>query len=172
VSGPSTALLGASTTLTYGIPLVLIGIALLIWLFGRFPRDPPYLRTVKPDRDWIKSPTDIVDAATRSGKLAAAISIVRQRVEETLLSRYGISLHAPPLFWRRDTSLPPAAVALLEAGRELKQAYTLAWQAETTPEGSFLSSWLIPQWQRRARTLFDAALTRIEPRFSAAAEAT
>ncbi len=172
MSGPSTALLNVSTSLTYGIPLVLVGIALLFWLVGRFPRDPPYLRTVTPDREWIKSPTDVVDASMRAGKLSPAIGIVRHRVEETLAERYGVALSAPPMLWKRGDGLPPAAVNLLQAGRELNQAYTLAQNAETTPEGSFLSAWLVPQWRRRARKLFDSALARIEPRFAQAPEGT
>jgi hypothetical protein len=162
VSGGATLLGGASSTVTYGVPLLILIVFIFIWLGGGFPRLPPALETVPPDRRWVKGPLDRVDEGLRTGAYSAAITFLRFRVENALSSDFQIALRRPlPLGTRRE-ELPERARALLRAGRELITAEGYASVLERSGDPGILGRWRRPEWERRERALVAAALSELE----------
>jgi hypothetical protein len=157
-----TLLAGASSAVTYGIPLAIVGIVVALWVLARFDRSPPLLETVGPDRRWIKSSLDVVDDSARSSQYAPAIAFARQRVGNVLSRRYGISLNAPPFLWKYRNFLPKEATSLLQAGQRLDEAYSLGWRAETWSFPDFVTRRRRQVWRERSRRLFESVLSDLE----------
>lgn len=158
-------LLGLVTNVTYGIPLLLLALVTLFWLLLRYNRLPPLFRPIGPDRSWMKGPIASVTESAAEDRIGPAVAYTSYRVHSALRSRYGISASATGQFslWRLRRRLPPNAVPLIRAARELDVAYYLATLAESNPHRDLVTRWRQPAWRRRSRAMFASILDRLEP---------
>ena len=154
---------GLSSVVLYGVPLVLFLLGLVIWLLRRTDRTPPWLRSVGPDRSWIKTALDVVDVGLREDRWTPAIEVTLARTDYALFQHHGIHADAPPIFWRYRRSLPEEARALLAADRLLRAAHFYAVRTESDRPRDLIARWRGPVWRARVHSLLDAGLTEIEP---------
>ncbi len=163
MTGGSPLFDGLSSVVLYGVPLVLFLVGLVIWLLRRTDRTPPWLRSVGPDRSWIKTALDVVNGGLKEDRWTPAIEVTLARTDYALFQHHGIKADSPPIFWRYRRSLPEEARTLLAADRQLRAAYFYASRTESDRPLDLIARWRRPVWRARVHSLVDSVLTEIEP---------
>ena len=163
MTGLESAVTGLFTNVSYGIPLLLLGLAALVWFLVDRGRYPPRFEPTRPNRDWLRGPTAAVYEALQAGRYSPAIDYAAYRAEVVLGRRYGITVAPRAPGWWQRRRLPATAQRLLRSTATLERAYRLARLAETAAPDDPISRWRRPGWEHRARTLFDQALRELGP---------
>lgn len=163
MTGGSPLFDGISSAVLYGVPFVLFLVGLAVWLLRRTDRTPPWLRSVGPDRSWIKTALDVVDTGLRADRWVPAIEVTLARIDYALFQHHGIRADSPPILWRYRRRLPEEARTLLDADRRLRAAYFYASRTESDRPRDVIARWRRPVWRARVQSLVGAALTEIEP---------
>jgi len=163
MTSPEAMAVGLFTNLTYGIPLLLIGIATLAWFLIDRGRFPPRFEPTRPNRDWLRGPTAAVYESLQAHRYSPAIDYAAYRAEVVLGRRFGVALVPRAPGWWQRRRLPATARQLLRSAAALDRAYRLARLAETSDPNDPILRWRRPAWEARARTLFERALSELGP---------
>jgi hypothetical protein len=151
------------SNVSFGLPLLIVIGAGLVWWWVSRVSSPPYLVATPPYHSWRINPVSAAYASLRQDQYLLASFLLRERVAAIAQARFGVSpenLRA----WAAGRDVPDLSLSLTlhRVLNDLASAYQSAYLAEGMPPWNPFSQLTLGMRRRRAARDFDRAARDVE----------